>query len=65
MVEPDLARRLTTAARKGREWQRRRDELIVEALEHGASQREVAKLTGLTQPAVSDIHRRHREAAKG
>lgn len=59
MVDPDLAKRIVTAARKGGEWLRRRDELIVEALEAGATQREVAKLAGLTQPAVGAIHKRH------
>lgn len=63
MVPDDLARRLVTAARKGREWQTRRDELIIAAIEAGGSQREVAKLAGLTQPAVSGIWRRHQEDA--
>jgi hypothetical protein len=63
MVDPDLARRLVTAARKGGEWLSRRDELIVEALEAGATQREVAKLAGLTQPAVSGIYHRARPDA--
>jgi len=58
VVDPDLARRLVAAARKGGEWLRRRDELIVEALDAGASQREVAKLAGLTQPAISGIYRK-------
>lgn len=61
MVDPELAKRIVTAARKGGEWLQRRDELIVEALEAGGSQREVAKLAGLTQPAVLGIHRRWRE----
>ncbi len=64
MVDPDLAQRIVTAARKGKEWHVRRDELIVEALEAGATQREVAQLAQLTQPAVLAIHRRHREAAE-
>lgn len=59
MVPPDIAQRLVTAARKGSEWYERRDRLIVEALEAGGSQREVAKLAGLTQPAVSGIWKRH------
>lgn len=62
MVDPELARRIVTAARKGPEWIRRRDEAIVEALEAGGSQREVAQLAGLTQPAVSGIHQRWRES---
>ena len=62
MVEADLAKRIVTAARKGGEWARRRDELIVEALEAGGSAREVAKLAGLTHPAVSAIHQRWRAA---
>lgn len=63
MVEEGLAQRIVTAARKGREWHARRDQLIVEALESGASQREVAKLAGLTQPAVSGIHARWKASA--
>lgn len=58
MVDPALAQRIVTAARKGREWLIRRDELIVEALDAGASQREVAQLAGLTQPAISGIYKR-------
>ena len=64
MVDPDLAKRIVTAARKGKDWLVRRDELIVEALEAGATQREVAQLAGLTQPAVLLIHRKHHEAAE-
>lgn len=60
-VERDLARRLATAARRSREWHERRDRLIVAALDAGATQREVAKLAGLTQPAVHAIRRRHKE----
>lgn len=60
MVNPDLARRLVTAARKGREWQERRDILIVEAIDQGATQAEVAKMVGLTQPGIHDIIRRHK-----
>lgn len=64
MVDPDLARRLATAARKGGEWLTRRDELIVEALDAGATQREVAQLARLTQPAVHLIYRKaHPELA--
>jgi len=58
MVDPELARRLVTAARKGGEWRRRRDDLICEALDAGATQREVAQLAGLTQPAIHDIYQR-------
>ena len=65
MVDDELARRLVTASRKGREWQQRRDRLIVEAIEAGASQREVAKLAGLSQPAVHDIWHRHLKQAAG
>lgn len=63
-IDPELARRIVTAARKGREWQSRRDMLIVEALEAGASQREVAKLVGLTQPAIHVVRRKHRESRR-
>lgn len=58
MVDDDLAHRLVAAARKGREWLERRDELIIQAIEAGGSQREVAKLAGLTQPAVHAIYHR-------
>lgn len=61
MVDNDLARRLATAARKGGEWLARRDALIVEAVEAGGTQREVAKLAGLTQPAIHAILQRHRD----
>jgi hypothetical protein len=60
MIEEALARRLVTAARKGTEWRERRDKLIVEAIDAGATQAEVAKLVGLTQPGVLDILRRVR-----
>lgn len=60
MIDPDLARRIVTAARKGREWQERRDALIVEAVNGGATQAEVAKLAGLSQPGVYAIVAKHR-----
>ena len=55
MIDQHLARRLATAARKSREWLSRRDALIVKAIEDGATQTEVAKLAGLSQPGVRDI----------
>jgi transposase len=61
VLDPELARRIRTAARKGGEWIDRRDRLIIEAIEAGASQREVAQHAGLSQPAVSGIWNRHRE----
>ena len=61
MIDPELPRRLMTAARKGKEWIARRDELIRAAIESGASQREVAKYAGLTQPAISNILSREQE----
>lgn len=60
MIDNELARRLATAARKGTEWRERRDRLIVEAIDAGATQAEVAQLAGLTQPGVRDIIIRHR-----
>lgn len=60
MISDELARRLVTAARKGREWQERRDELIVKALEEGATQAEVAKLAGMSQPGVHSLWHRAR-----
>lgn len=65
MIKPELARRITTAARKGREWLVRRDALIAQAVDEGATQAEVAKLAGLTQPGVHDIVRRQKEAEGG
>lgn len=44
-----------TAAQKGQEWRSRRDELIIEAIASGATQAEVARLAGLTQPAIHSI----------
>lgn len=55
MIEPNLARRIMTASRKGREWVVRRDALIREAVDAGATQIEVAKFAGLSQAAVSGI----------
>lgn len=60
MISDELARRLVTAARKGREWQARRDELIVQALEEGATQAEVAKLADMSQPGVHALWHRAR-----
>lgn len=60
MISDELARRLVTAARKGREWQARRDELIVQALEEGATQAEVAQLAGMSQPGVHALWHRAR-----
>lgn len=62
MIDPELAKRLVVAARRGREWRERRDRLIVEALDAGASQSEVARLVGLTQPGIREIWLRHSEA---
>lgn len=51
-VDPDLAKRLATAARKAEEWKVERDRLIVEAVAAGGGVREVARLVGLTHPSI-------------
>lgn len=57
-VDPELAKRLKAASSKLSDWQRERDRLIVEALEAGASLREVAALVGLSGPGVMKIRDR-------
>lgn len=55
MVPRDIAQEIMTSSRKGKEWIVRRDEAILKGIKAGGSQREVAKLAGLTQPAISLI----------
>ena len=57
-IDPDLAKRLRQAAAKQDEWLDERDRLIVEALDAGASLREVARLVGLSGPGVMKIRDR-------
>jgi hypothetical protein len=57
-VDPDLARRLTTAGRKAEEWKDRRDDLIREAARNGGTLREIAALVGLSNPGVLRVIRR-------
>lgn len=57
-VDPDLARRLTTAGRKAEEWKDRRDELIREAAHNGGTLREIAALVGMSNPGVLRVIRR-------
>lgn len=60
-IDPDTARELHRAARQMDSFRARRDRLIVEAIEQqGAGIREVARLVGLTHPAVLKILRRRR-----
>lgn len=61
MIADDLAAQLAEAAAEGERQRSLRDTLIVEALAAGATQREVAQVVGLTQPAVSAIARRAKE----
>ena len=67
MIGADLARRLERASRKGREYSSkaqelidRRDRLILEAIDAGATQAEVAKGAGISQPSISGIVNRER-----
>ncbi len=57
-VDPDLARRLSTAGKKAEEWRDRRDELIREAASNGGTLREIASLVGLSNPGVLRVIRR-------
>lgn len=53
-----LAPKLRTAAAKVEEWQAERDRLIVEALDAGASSRDIAELVGLSHVGVQKIRKR-------
>lgn len=57
-VAPDLTRRLTTAAGKARDWTEERNRLVREAHQAGGGAREIARLVGLTHPAVLNIIKR-------
>jgi transposase-like protein len=54
-VDPALARKLTTAAGKARDWTEERNRLVREAHAAGGGVREIARLVGLTHPAVLNI----------
>lgn len=54
-VDADLAKRLTKAARSQAHWLRERNILINEAYEAGGGAREIARLVGLTHPAILKI----------
>lgn len=54
-VDPDLTRKLKTAASKEREWREQRDQLIYEAWNAGASLREIADLVRLSHVGVRKI----------
>lgn len=57
-ITRDVARRLSAAARKQREWTERRNEAIVQAHADGASLREIAEQVGLAHSAVAKIVKR-------
>lgn len=66
-LDPRLARALGNAGRKTEEWKTRRDALIREAHEAGASLREIAAAVGLSNPGVLRVIRRddeHRDATE-
>jgi transposase-like protein len=54
-VGPATAKRLTTAANKARDWTEERNRLVREAHAAGGGVREIARLVGLTHPAVLNI----------
>ena len=54
-LDPDAARELSRAARMADTWRENRDRLIREAHAKGAGLREIARLVGLTHPAISKI----------
>ncbi len=54
-VDPATAKRLTTAATKARDWTEERNRLIREAHAAGGGVREIARMVGLTHPAVLNI----------
>lgn len=58
-VDPDLAKKLSRAAKKAQEGTAERDRLIVEARNAGSSLREVAELVDLSHTAVAKIVARH------
>ena len=60
-VSPRLAAALPSAAEDLEEARNRRDRLIVQALDEGASLREVAALVNLTGAGVSKIRDRMKE----
>lgn len=55
VLDPDLARKLSTAGRKVAEWTAERDRLIKEAVAAGGSLREVGTAAGITHTAVKFI----------
>lgn len=54
-ISEDAARELSRAAKQAQTWLTRRDRLIVRAIADGGGLREVARLVGLTHPAVAKI----------
>lgn len=56
--EDVLMDRVANAAAHAKDWTRRRDEAIAEAVKAGISQREVARTTGLSHTSVQNIVRR-------
>ena len=54
-ISDDDARELSRAARMADTWRENRDRLIREAHANGAGLREIARLVGMTHPAVIKI----------
>ncbi len=54
-VDPALSKRLTRASQKAKDYTAERNRLIVEAHAAGGGVREIARLVGLTHPAVLRI----------
>lgn len=54
-LDPDAVRELSRAAGMADTWRGRRDRLIREAYASGAGLREIARIVGLTHPAVRKI----------
>jgi len=61
-LDPQLARDLAAAAKRLDEWRTKRDDLIWDAHEKGASLREIAARVGMSNPGVLSVLRR--EAAR-
>lgn len=54
-IDPELARRLARIANRMEADKLQRDQLIYEAWQQGAGYREIARVVGLTHPAVMNI----------
>ena len=54
-LDPDVRRTLARAARMQRDWRTKRDQAIRDAVEAGASYREIAEAVQLSHTAVRKI----------